>query len=343
MGRMSIEEFKNKKSGGGGTSGKFIQLTKVGEVTGWVHKVGFWTRLRHGIFAVPSDDVEKQDEKKLDFLQENCAGLVCPICALKEWAGQQLKNDEDLKKVVVLSSKIDSKYDYTLEELAGFSKDWHKKVTDVTEKIFFPMIPIKEMRDSKNSIQLVEGPPSLRDRIRAMLVSKEALAVKRGQDKEKSDPTKHPWAFTCKFDDEMEAKLKYSAVAVGAEDAPMDDEAKELFESDLSEQDIDMEKLTGEGNAETIMEFLQRAWATKKVSFDEFEEFVGRKAKKFGKKVEAEEKVEKPKEDDDDEEDGPDTCQHCGKKTKLSPKGRCGQCGKVNTKKIEDEGDGIPF
>jgi ribosomal protein L37E len=342
MGRMSTKEFMGKKyGGGGGMSGKFINLKEAKKITGWVHKDGFYSRIRHGLFAAPP---EEETKDKPDFLQENCAGNACPLCALSEWSARQIDDGAD-KDEVVLSGVKTNDYDYTLEELAGQSSDWKKNPTKARETISFPFIQVEDARDPENLIQVVEGPSTLAQRVRDMIADK---VERRGE--KKGDPTQSPWAFSVKYDAKAQGKDMYTCIPVEAEDAPMDDASVSLFEGELSEQGIDMDKLTGDGDAEKILEFLQRSWVTRKVSFEEFETWYSGRVAKFKKGVKKEEKPEPAKKakpeprgcepGEDEEESGKVKCEHCGEMATLSPsKNRCSECGKVNTKKTNNDED----
>jgi hypothetical protein len=231
-----------------------------------------------------------------------------------------------------------SDYDYTLEELAGESADWKKNPTKARESISFPFIRVEDERDPENPVQVVEGPTTLAQRVRDMVADK---VERRGE--KKGDPTLNPWAFAVKYDAKAQGKDMYTCIPVEAEDAPMDEAAVELFGCALSEQGIDMDKITGDGDAEKILGFLQRAWVARKVAFEEFETWYNKRVSKFKKpaagKAEKPAKEEDAEPEEDEEVAGRTRCQFCSELVKLSPKGRCGSCGKINTKKGDDEDD----
>lgn len=284
MPKMSMQEFMQRNYSTGNFN-NIIPLKKFGdgETTGWFHQAGLYERVVHGSIAAPKDD---DDADKADYLFENCGGAACPLCVLKEWAVRAIDDGQPSENVILSGGpKAKTSFDYTLLELSGACSDTMRKVTDTRTLVVFPWISSTPARQADKPIVVLEGPaPSFGGRIRDAIKAKQK---RRGQ--ERGDPTINPWPLELVFD-EVAGKKRgadyYKVNPVDESDLEMDADARALFEADLTEHNINMDELTGAGDCDAIMDFLQRAWkcTDEGCTFDDFRGFYDKRVAKFNGK-----------------------------------------------------------
>lgn len=294
MPKVSTQEFMKRSYNTGGNSGDVVELKKFndGETTGWMHHEGIFERWKHGSFAAPKAD---DDADKADYLWEPCGGAACPVCALTEWAIRAIDDGHEPNATILSGGpKANDSFDYTLLELTGKSGDYKRRPTTAKLFVVLPWISFDPARKEDKPIVVLEGPAaSLGSGIRDLVNDK----IKRRGEK-KGDPAITPWAFGMVYNGKAKKPADfYKVTAVDDADAPMDEEARALFDSELSEHGIDMEALTAPGDNDKILDFLERAWACTDdgLTFDDFKEFYGKRTAKFGGKGKAAAPAAKPK------------------------------------------------
>jgi hypothetical protein len=281
-------------------------------------------------------------------LFENCGAAGCPICALREWAGRRLEdNCRPDAKILSGGSKANDTFTYTLAELAGASSERMRDPTKITTMTVLPWISHKPARKPDKPVIALEGPkPSFGREIRDLIAER-----KKTKGDERGDPLRNPWPMRLEYDGQQGVKKKdpgayYKAYRLDDDDAPFGDAERTIFDTKLSELDVDMEALTAPGDCGVILDFLRQAWCSEHedLEFADFQRFYEKRVGGFSK-AEPKDKAEpkgkgkgkqEPKDDEDRQaapEGGGDapmcTNADCPKKGKALAEGTkfCPACG----------------
>lgn len=314
MGRVTTKGFMDKTGSGGG---KFSKWKQEGSSIGYIHPdIGFWERDVHG--SLPIESTKEDGSVEVRNRRFNCCktrkNKRCPNCDLVAFAKQAVDDGADPDELIISLGSDAQRY--TLKDLTG-KGHWKNRLAAKGE-FLFAWVRAKNRNDEFPAEIVIAGEGLSRAVKRSIKSAQNDYGEKEG------DPLRTPYPMKLIYNKDEDPQYMYDCERADKDLAPMDKEIEEIFSGTDEDLNLGFDKLCEPGDFADVLEAVEAAWASRRITFEEFCEWAGYEADKGG----------------DRGGDGSEKKKEAGGRSKEAPKeapagGKvCPECGIPVTKKF---------